>query len=294
MIESTVAETISYSGTGENERDLLDCLLQATLENLNCAHGEIPETLVVVTDDIVASNREYCHPNEYAPAGVIENLNGRMILPNPTTGSFVIILKKKLFDTGTVTSTVPHEWTHVVDYSSFIAENDNPYEMTGVKRDESNFSAFYLWSEFNATRTGMLVHHIWKWHETFGPDLPANIEYSFDITFGKCPIGDVISMLDNVTDEDREDAFWRVLEEVSAHLGLISVYSDVENFWNTFGRFEGYSQTKTDAVFGADYLRSLFSLCYECTCYRQVVDNLPRITGILHEIELNVRHSCQW
>ena len=70
--------------------------------------------------------------------------------------NFKLIINSSVFEDFQYFSTLTHEFTHALDFSEYINKYGNPITMDREMKKDNYYFEFFLWTEFNAKKIGLL------------------------------------------------------------------------------------------------------------------------------------------
>ncbi|RXR18256.1 hypothetical protein EQG63_08270 [Flavobacterium amnicola] len=144
--------------TNLNVEQYINPLLEEffTIEVRNKLRGKKVEIIIPI-DYKNAVYKHSCNEEKahYDANGLSESMGHFCIPLDSKSIEFRIIINKSTFDEYQYFSTIFHELTHVVDFNDYISHYGNPVLMSRNTKHENYYFDFYLWTEFNAKKTGI-------------------------------------------------------------------------------------------------------------------------------------------
>lgn len=98
-----------------------------------------------------------CSPEEkthYAEIGLSDS-NGHFVIPTGSKNNYTILLNSRVFLDNQYFSTLPHELTHLIDFSAYFKCFGKIDLANRQEKLDNYYFEFYLWAEFNAKKIGL-------------------------------------------------------------------------------------------------------------------------------------------
>ncbi len=186
-------------------------------------------TTAIVTEDFAGALRSLSSPEEieeYERVGW-PDLNAITLPSRESKATFTILFKRKVFEGDAHQHTVPHEITHVSDYSFLFRKYGNLFIASEEDRERALFWPYYQWSEFHSKAVGTKFFSLAKWFEVNG-EWPEDGKFSFgQVDF---QTGELVRLVEAVESHrlrglpQTSDKFWGFFRGAMEYLGRMSVF----------------------------------------------------------------------
>ncbi|MBF4473192.1 hypothetical protein [Flavobacterium sp. HJJ] len=141
----------------------LDTLVKSLMEELItkniCLKLEGKKVEIIIPKDFGSTVYKYAIDEEKAhyDANGFSTSNGNFsITTENNIICFKLIINSPVFEDSLYLSTITHEFTHAVDFSEYINRYSNPFLMNSFMKNKNYYREFYLWTEYNAKKKGLL------------------------------------------------------------------------------------------------------------------------------------------
>lgn len=114
---------------------------------------------LIIPKDYGATVYKYAIDEEkkyYDKNGFSTSLGNFSIVNENDVICFKLLINPIAFEDSLYLSTITHEFTHAIDFSGYINKYGNPFTMNTYMKNYNYYREFYLWTEFNAKKKGLL------------------------------------------------------------------------------------------------------------------------------------------
>lgn len=188
-------------------------------------------TAVIITDDFLQTLRGKSgseEATEFETYGWPTDYNALTLISRDPTPRFTVVMKRSCFADDTFQHTLPHELTHVADYSFLFDKHGNLYAACEEEKERVGFWAYSYWSEFHAKATGTKVYAVLKSVEETG--WPENGVFKYGLVeFHTESLVQVVEELEqsrSTGDPYTNRKFWNFIQEFMGYLGRLSVFQN--------------------------------------------------------------------
>lgn len=243
-------------------------------------------TQIIVTDDFVGKLRELSSPDEidhYETYGWPEDLNAITLISRDEKAGFTILVMRSCFTDDTYQHTVPHEVTHVSDYTFLFERFGNLYAASEEEKTRHRFWAYYHWSEFHAKGLGSKLHAIIK---AFGSSGKWPEDGKFQFAYVDFQTKYLIDLLKGFERSwslgllDTNERFWRFLQGYMGYLGRISAFQASASH---ILPDRDFPEKKLVRAFGKEIL-DISPILLEMTTARKALAHLRDLNSIIEGI----------
>lgn len=216
----------------------------------NILDEDVPQFDCLITDDMVGAFRKFAETEEQLrEQSEIMNLNGTVIFTKDNR-SYLIVVNKNQFNEGNdYIHTIFHEYTHVLDYHSYMKAN---CICNFDKLIESKYiDAFYLWTEYHARYIGTenYYNHQLNSNQIFDEDMRQFITEQTEAKF------------EQLNKELQEFLENKQNPKLMTHNNFLNVMYNVTQHFARFSAFKKYGVNALDnASFPISYLEHSLSI----------------------------------
>jgi len=148
-----------YNEIDKNFNSLIEKLIKELNTKENRLKLDGRKIDIIIPQNFGKTVYEYATNEEkeyYTKNGYSDALGNFSIYKENNLIYYKLIINHIVFKDLSYLSTITHEFTHSIDFSEYIKKYGNPNDMNKFQKNKNFYFEFYLWTEFNAKKNGLL------------------------------------------------------------------------------------------------------------------------------------------